>query len=148
MIRESCAWCHELNTLPPESHKSYCSNCGHRVGVTRMHCDCQTCKQFPRFKQLVERLCFPATAFPASDRNSPESLQQRLKNSEGMLAAALNLIGAMQPVCNAVEEFFNSNETLHPQLAKLGIAVANYRDYVAQSGIRENPCSSVAKSPK
>jgi hypothetical protein len=129
MIRESCAWCHELNTLPPEGHKIYCSNCGHRVGVTRVHCDCQTCKQFPRF---------PATA-PASERNSPESLQQRLKNSEGMLAAALNLIGAMQPVCDAADKFFDSYDT--SDLTPLGTAVANYRDYKAQHATHDHVSS-------
>lgn len=61
------------------------------------------------------------------DRNSPESLQQRLHNAKEMLTSALNLIGAMQPVVSAVERFFDRCDD---DITELSIALAKYRDYI------------------
>jgi hypothetical protein len=36
----SCSWCHEINS----EMDSYCKNCGHEVGRSRLDCNCYACK--------------------------------------------------------------------------------------------------------
>lgn len=90
-----------------------------------------------RFAERIHSIANAALKLPP-DRNSPEALQQRLARAEEMLTSALNLIGAMQPVCTAADEFFNIGggaaipKKAADTLSKLGITVAKYRDYLSR----------------
>jgi hypothetical protein len=43
-VRQSCSWCDEMVTLNPDGSPVFCSSCGHRGDVARLHCDCQRCR--------------------------------------------------------------------------------------------------------
>jgi hypothetical protein len=102
----------------------------------------------PTLKPVGEADSFPGKATPSptdleQHRNSDHSLEQRLRNSNEMLAAALNLIGEMQPVVRMAEAFvdYTAPGNSYPGLRK---AVAKYREY--QSSI-ENQKSKIENAP-
>lgn len=39
-VRRSCSWCDAMNELPADGAPVFCSSCGHRADVARMHCTC------------------------------------------------------------------------------------------------------------
>jgi hypothetical protein len=39
-VRRSCSWCDSLNEIPGDGSPVWCSQCGHRGDVARMHCTC------------------------------------------------------------------------------------------------------------
>jgi hypothetical protein len=68
-----------------------------------------------------------------AERTSYESLEQRLKNCEAMLAAAVNLIGAMQPVVRMAEAFVDHTVFGNTSYLGLSDAVAKYRAFLVTS---------------
>lgn len=38
--RRTCSWCDAMNEMPADGSPVFCSSCGHRGDVARMHCTC------------------------------------------------------------------------------------------------------------
>ncbi len=55
----TCSWCHALATVRP-GYTTYCPLCGHRADLSRMDCDCTSCR--PRFGAAAASATVSASA--------------------------------------------------------------------------------------
>ena len=55
-VLRSCGWCHAMNKLASDAQgrllPTNCTECGHRVDLPRLHCDCVKCTPKPLFPGL------------------------------------------------------------------------------------------------